>query len=75
MSIWVFSCSNESSDRWICGYFTRELTEEEQHAYFKEHYDYEYDVDGTCYIYWELIELVEELIPAPLPKDQWSEGL
>lgn len=83
MSIWILNCHNESGDRWIAGYFPRELTEEEQHGYFSEHHDYEYACDDdceedekpSCYIYWELIELKLEEIPKPLSSDEWSEML
>jgi len=80
-TIWIFSCYNESGDRWVCGYFNKKPTEKEQHAYFKKNYNYEYactddgEDDPVCYIHWDLVELNREKLPPPLPKKQWSRSL
>jgi len=80
-TIWVFSCSNESGDRWVEGFFTKKLTEEEQHGYFKDYYEYAIE-DGDdeedrpiCYIHWELIEMDLQKIPESLCKEKWSRTL
>lgn len=80
-SIWVFSCHNESGDSWVCGYFNRELTEAEQHAYFKKNHASEYantecgEDAPTNLIHWELLKLERLKILPPLPKHLWSESL
>lgn len=71
--IWVLHCSNESGDRWVDGYFVDKPTEGEIHAHFKKT-SCEYDLDGRCYLYWDLVELKPLKKLPPLPKAEWSEG-
>jgi len=73
--IYMLSWHTESSDRGEDGYWDRPLTKEEQHGYFKENYPDDYDVDGSCYIHWEMIELEVNKLPKPLSKDKWTERI
>jgi len=73
--IYVLVWMTESSDRGVDGYWNRKLTDAEQHGYFKEHYPDDYDVDGSCYIHWEMIELKGLHKPCPLPKKLRSDGI
>jgi hypothetical protein len=74
-NIYVLVWQTESSDRGVDGYWNRELTEAEQHAYFKKEYPRDYDVDGSCYIHWEMVELKRLKALPGLPKPQWTESI
>jgi len=74
-NIYVLVWQTESSDRGVDGYWNRELTKAEQHAYFKKEYPCDYDVGGSCYIHWEMVELKRLKALPGLPKLQWTESI
>ncbi|MGD9725481.1 MAG: hypothetical protein AB7L09_00390 [Nitrospira sp.] len=58
----------------VDGYWSRPLSDEEQHGFFKEHYPRDYDPCGgrRCDITWEMVELKGLGNPVPLPNHIWS---
>ena len=73
--IYILVWSTESSDRGVAGYWNRELTEAEQHAYFKKNHPGDYDVDGSCYISWEMVELKGQKYLQGLPIELRTESI
>lgn len=73
--VYVLVWMTESSDRGVDGYWNKPLSEAEQHAYFKKNYPCDYDVDGSCYIHWEMVELKSKKALPALPKKQWTESI
>lgn len=74
-SIYVLVWSTESGDRGVDGYFNRNLTKPEQHAHFKKHHPCDYDVDGSCFIQWKMVELKRTKILPELPEHLQTEPL
>jgi hypothetical protein len=68
--IYVLKWLLDSGDSGVDGYWNRALTEAEQHAYFKDNYPCAYDVYGSRYIRWDMIELKGKKILPALPEDQ-----
>jgi len=67
--IYMATWSTESSDEGAVGYWTRKPTEGELTAYFKERFDWEFeeeDGEERRFIWWEVHELSEEDLPAPV---------
>jgi hypothetical protein len=73
--IYMLRWKTESCDEGEAGYWDRPLTEEEQHGFFKEHFPDDYDVDGSCYIFWDMIALESAKFPEPLSKKEWTESI
>lgn len=71
--IYILVWKDKDGNANVDGYWNRELTEEEQHGYFKEHYPASYDpANGMrCDIVWEMVELTGTSKPVPLPPHQW----
>jgi len=69
--IYVLVWMTESNDSGVDGYWSKPLSEEEQHAYFKKNYPCAYDVDGSCCISWEMVDLKRMKMLPGLPKCQW----
>ena len=67
----------DTLERGVEGYWTKELTEEEQHAYFAKNYPGKYKATSSngeerCCIDWEMVCLKGKKILPGLSKCDWA---
>ena len=70
--IYLLTYYTESHDTGIIGYWTKPLTQEEQHSVFAKTMPDDYNVNGECYITWQQKELSEREAPEPMSREEWS---